>query len=454
MNIRIDFLAPTKNIVRTSNLNGEIEILSPAVSINRSFTLTAEIKSATQAYCELVADAANSMPEVIAASKKIESLLITDTASGPIASFPDGADGMPLKSLVVDIDPVQDLHGYANPWPAGGGKNKLNITNITPTKTENGITFTVNPDGTVKANGTATSQCQIFWLIPANVAKTFGGLKAAIAGAGNGGIYLELNGPPYTQFINNSTRLIDSSISNVDKGVNLIWRISQGVTLNNFVYGPMLYDPSITDTSFAPYSNICPISGWTGADVFREENYDPDADPVLSVTWSDEAGTVYGGTVDVTNGVLRADRAKVKLSDLSWNSYSSPSNGIFRAPIDGILCPGRQTPSSAISDALSAKAYAPITGPDYGRFAVTNDTGRLVIPTNMLYTTVQNFLANMGDIVIVYPLATPIEYTLTPEQVVNTLKGQNNIWADTGNTEVKYVADPRLFIEKLIAAIS
>ena len=30
----------------------------------------------------------------------------------------------PLKSLLVSMSPVQDLHGYSSPWPAGGGVNK------------------------------------------------------------------------------------------------------------------------------------------------------------------------------------------------------------------------------------------------------------------------------------------------------------------------------------------
>ena len=34
-----------------------------------------------------------------------------DSASGAVASFTDGADGLPLKSLVVDINPVQDTSG-------------------------------------------------------------------------------------------------------------------------------------------------------------------------------------------------------------------------------------------------------------------------------------------------------------------------------------------------------
>ena len=50
----------------------------------------------------------------------------------------------------------------------------------------------------------------------------------------------------------------------------------------------------------------------------------------------------------------------------------------------------------------------------------------------------------------VYPLATPIEIQLTPQQV-NSLLGVNNIWADSGDTEVVYRADTKLFIERLTA---
>ena len=33
---------------------------------------------------------------------------------------------VPLKKLKVSVEPVQDLHGYDHPWPAGGGINLWN----------------------------------------------------------------------------------------------------------------------------------------------------------------------------------------------------------------------------------------------------------------------------------------------------------------------------------------
>ena len=77
---------------------------------------------------DLQSDVSTLQTDVETLEDQINALFVTDTASGPIASFPDGADGIPVKDMTVQIEPVQDLHGYENPWPAGGGKNKLNVS--------------------------------------------------------------------------------------------------------------------------------------------------------------------------------------------------------------------------------------------------------------------------------------------------------------------------------------
>ena len=77
------------------------------------------------------------------------------TASGSIASFPDGTALVPAKSVKVTLEPIQSLNGYDKPWSGGNGKNKLHID--ATTTTQNGVTFTVNTDGTVTVNGTATA---------------------------------------------------------------------------------------------------------------------------------------------------------------------------------------------------------------------------------------------------------------------------------------------------------
>ena len=57
------------------------------------------------------------------------------------------------------------------------------------------------------------------------------------------------------------------------------------------------------------------------------------------------------------------------------------------------------------------------------------------------YTEVEAFLAARGDVEIVYEIATPTTYQLTPAQTT-MLTGSNTIWADCGDTTLTYRANP------------
>ena len=52
--------------------------------------------------------------------------VITRTVSGSIVTLTDAANA-PVADLNVAIEPVQDLHGQTNPYPAGGGKNLIDF---------------------------------------------------------------------------------------------------------------------------------------------------------------------------------------------------------------------------------------------------------------------------------------------------------------------------------------
>jgi len=110
---------------------------------------------------------------------------------------------------------------------------------------------------------------------------------------------------------------------------------------------------------------------------------------LYSFSWQAEAGTVYGGTLDVTTGVLTVTRGQIA-------SYA-----------------GETLPGAWISD---RDVYAAGTSPSTGAQ-------------------------------VVYELAEPITYQLTPTQV-RTLYGENNLWADTGDVTAEYRADLEKYIEK------
>lgn len=54
---------------------------------------------------------------------------------------------------------------------------------------------------------------------------------------------------------------------------------------------------------------------------------------------------------------------------------------------------------------------------------------------------------------VVYKLASPVIYSITPITTLVTNYGDNNFWNDTGDTIVEYIADIKLYISKVIAEI-
>jgi len=194
--------------------------------------------------------------------------VIINTASGAIASFNDGADSMPIRKLVAQIEPVQDLHGYDHPWPAGGRKNKLVYPYAyTTPQTINGVTFTPNADGTVTANGTATAGAAFTLRVSMNLPDG----NYVFSGGFQAGIYVGLG------YFETDDAPAETRINDNGGGVNITTHqgrvtyvqciISRGMTANNLVFKPMIRLATETDATFAPYSNECPISGWTGAEI-------------------------------------------------------------------------------------------------------------------------------------------------------------------------------------------
>ena len=172
---------------------------------------------------------------------------IINTASGAIASFADGADSMPVKKLVVAVEPQQDLHGYDHPWPAGGGKNIADPSKI----------YLFSSGTYVGTNNYAT---QGAFDVESNTQYT---ISSVSSGNDLRVIFWDSNGTeitPRSQVAVFTTpancvkisfyRQLDSAVSDVNSAKVMI---AKG-----------------TDTTFSPYSNECPISGWTGAEIERD----------------------------------------------------------------------------------------------------------------------------------------------------------------------------------------
>lgn len=169
-------------------------------------------------------------------------------------------------------------------------------------------------------------------------------------------------------------------------------------------------------------SNVRPISGWTGANVTVN-------DEVLSINWETEAGTVYGGTLDVTTGVLTVDTTRYKFT--GSEAYTQLSGSV------------------AIKTGLVLKSTGDGYCTDF-EFNGTGSTNFIYLKTTLTAEDLKTYMGN-HDVYAVVVLAQAQTYQLTAHEV-STILGQNNIFADTGNVTVQYRADTKLYIDKVLNA--
>lgn len=304
----------------------------------------------------------------------------TETLTGDPVSFVNGGTSS-IDSLTVPFSPIQNLNGYDHPWPAGGGKNiiptdlaTLKARNTGGTWTDNkyvhdGLTFTINPDGTITINGTATADTYLSY-IDASIAIPLTAGSYILHGIGSSDInvFAGKNGAWWGEAKTSNKTLTSSS----DFTFSVASYIPSGKSFTGFVLKPM-FEKGSAASAWEPNSNFCPISGRTGLNVYVSPTQDPDDATVYNVDWSTKAGTVYGGTVDVVTGVLTVDMVNIP----SYNGETI--NEPWLSSMD---------------------AYAAGTAPTIGAQ-------------------------------VVYTLSTPVTYQLTPQEV-DLLVGQNYVWADTG----------------------
>ena len=352
----------------------------------------------------------------------------TDTASGAVTSFTDGADNLPLKSLVVNINPVQDL-SQGDPSPENvcpiSGWTGMNVSrrgkNFFPplsSETRNGVTIAVADDGTITINGTASVDTYFdknFFLKwkQGDSISVYG--FNPVASPSNRLTLFVITSAGNPQANLNSANAATTYSANADTTVSRYrLRVPSGVEYTNFVIKPMLCI-NFTATSYEPYNGIN-----------------------LPISWQTEAGTVYGGKLDVLTGKLTVDMAMPSLD--AGTVYRD--NGTYK------IWMVKNLPRSV--SVSGGRAISNITK-TFGNVSSTALETRIQLPSGtqqILFASIPTGF-NIADVQVAYELATPIEIQLDPHEI-NTLLGVNNIWADTGDTEVEYRADTKLYINKMI----
>lgn len=200
------------------------------------------------------------------------------TGSGSLVTFE--AIEAPMPTLKVSVEAKQDLHGYDKPWVGGAGKNKLPLTvdgikalNTSGTwsgntYTQDGVTFIIQTDvdGNVvgiKANGNATAN--IVFMCGNYILKAGSSIKysGSVNGSANT-FWVAYHGYPKAP---GGDGTADRTSASTDWDGNLEIGITNGTSLSNQMFYPMIRLASEADATFAPYTNICPISGCDEANV-------------------------------------------------------------------------------------------------------------------------------------------------------------------------------------------
>ena len=431
-----------------------------------------------------------------------------DVAQGSIASYPDGAD-LPVKDLKVSVEPVQDLHGYANPWPSGGRKNKfggeyneyfpLYIPSGTVVCAYSDVTSSINyykADGETRIDyWSVTSSGRVFTLSEDAYYFRFTGASPAPTKMY---IAIENSFSGYVPYSNICPITGWTGANVVRTGVNL-WdgtyeankwlNNSRGEITNANGYNLTDYIPvrpnttyyhmasgSIRGLQYDADKNVVDTGGWgtggNGGGTFTTNdntryvrmtittvnletfsiNYpstDHDYHAYVGNTYPFTFGqTVYGGTLDVTTGVLTIEKAMVTYNGNPSNVWTKDTtNNYFNTSV---------TVSDAVNENSSPNNQISNLYP-YGAVANGNSTTGLCLIWGRIRVRLADMSISLDDwntmlsatpLQVVYKLASPQSVQLTATEV-KSLLGQNNIFADCGNSEVEYRADVTLYIQKL-----
>ena len=189
----------------------------------------------------------------------------------------------------------------------------------------------------------------------------------------------------------------------------------------------------------------------------------------ISINYSAPEQIGYGGTLDVSTGVLTVTNELLIMDGTSSNKKFTGKSSItgineYYMTWSGISTLGYPASSYPTTEEMNNAHFlcncAPVkyatsamnetlarlsTGSSgYGQFRLrfASDFPVTITTYQEANTWLASMYTNGTPVVFCYPLATPQIYQLTPAQV-SLLKGINNIWTESGTVSVTYLATPK-----------
>lgn len=252
---------------------------------------------------------------------------ISDVA---IASFDDGADNAPVKELIVNIDPVQDLHGQDAPYPAGGGKNKFDKEYYSDASN-----YTIN----------YSSYYYSKLLLKPNTSYVFNPTSTSKLSTSRYYVLLIISGddvddPTDSRIVYPVSAGTPVQVKFTTGETGAIWfGIFSGETasLTAFMSVDWQLEEGATATPWSPFANICPITGWTGceANVTSANLFDKD-NPLVINAYLDNGKIISNSshrTIYIPckpNTAYTAQKIAVNTNDRFYIAYCNefPANNV------------------------------------------------------------------------------------------------------------------------------
>lgn len=340
-------------------------------------------------------------------------------------------DGAPLyaKRAKVFIEPFQAGSGDPTPsnvraisgWNGADikvcGNNIFNPNEIPDNArqscTVNGNKFvlTVLSDGTYKSSNF-------------EIEGMFGGstlyLSGSVQNSGNN------DGRISVRFLHGDTEISASNRLEISAQTGFaVKQVPQGTTkLLVVCYSSFLNSASVGDKS-------------TFTDVvlsLNNELYTPFVSHDYNITFQDETGTVYGGVLDVINGILTVNKKSVNIGTLSYTRQKITDEiYIF---VGNIATLG----AKPLSENGCCSIYTLVAGN-----RVSGGNNRIGINTNGnglfvrddRYTDASTFKQAVNNQILVYELNEPLIYNIDPTNIL-MMDGINTVFANCGSMELEY----------------
>ena len=343
-------------------------------------------------------------------------------------------DGTPTPEAPVEIVSVE------NPMVSVCGKNLVKPK--IRTETINGVTFAVDNDGVITANGTATKAT--FFAVGSDFLLPPNG-NYVLSGCPDGGafdtymLYLHYKDSGLDVY----NRSGETSFTARNEKCSAVVVVYEGITVSNLIFRPMVRSASFKNGEYEPFTErALPISrSLPGIPVSSGGNY------------TDENGQQWiCDEMDFERGVYVQ---RVKTGQVNLRSTGVLNNGM----VAGIYRIDDKVYSLDVGSVCDRAEFVGMSGnvEKHGQFYENaNSFGFSGTPEETLETLKTKY----DGATIQYALATPIETPLTSEELEAYASLRSNypntsVLNDGGaGMVVKYVADTKLYIDKKMEGLT